>query len=74
MDGNGRTGRMILNYILLINNYPPMVIHKKTRSDYLFVLREADKSDLTKAKIDDYLSIVQFNANEMIDTYWNIFL
>jgi len=30
MDGNGRTGRMILNYILLKNNYPPLIIHTKT--------------------------------------------
>ncbi|MBU3912508.1 MAG: Fic family protein [Nanoarchaeota archaeon] len=74
MDGNGRTGRMILNYILLINNCPPTVIHRKTRVEYLAALREADKSDLTKAKIKDYLAIVQFNANEMIDTYWSIFL
>jgi len=74
MDGNGRTGRMILNYILITNSYPPIVIHRKTRTEYLAALKEADKSDLTKAKIEDYLAIVQFNANEMTDTYWSIFL
>jgi len=74
MDGNGRTGRTLLNYILIKANYPPLIIHKKTRSLYLEALRIADKSDLTKASKEDYKSIVQFNAQEIIDTYWNIFL
>lgn len=74
MDGNGRTGRMLLNYILLKNNYPLVVIHKKTRSNYLETLRKADKSDLTKATKEDYLSLIQFTADELIETYWNLFL
>ncbi|MEK6918120.1 MAG: Fic family protein [Nanoarchaeota archaeon] len=74
MDGNGRTGRMLLNYILLKNNYPALIIHKKTRADYLSALRQADKSDLTKSSKEDYFDLVQFDAEEMIDTYWSIFL
>ena len=74
MDGNGRTGRMILSYILLKKDYPALIIRKKTKSLYLNALRKADKSDLTKSSIEDYSEIVQFNAEEMIDTYWNIFL
>jgi Fic family protein len=74
MDGNGRTGRMLLNYILLRNDYPPLIIHKKTRAEYLEVLRKADKSGLNKAERIDYLDLVQFTAQEMLDTYWNIFL
>ncbi|MEK6909236.1 MAG: Fic family protein [Nanoarchaeota archaeon] len=74
MDGNGRTGRMILSYILLKNNYPALIIRKKTKSLYLNALKKADKSDLTKFPMEDYSEIVQFNVQEMIDTYWNIFL
>ncbi len=74
MDGNGRTGRMILSYILLRNDYPALIIRKKTKVSYLEALRKADKSDLTKSSIEDYSEIVQFNAQEMISTYWNIFL
>lgn len=74
MDGNGRTGRMILNYILLINDYPSLIIHKKTRSDYLVALREADKSKPNKAEKEDYFNLIQFNADEMTSTYWSIFL
>lgn len=74
MDGNGRTGRMLLNFILLKNNYPPLVVHKKIRGEYLDVLREADKSEPLKFEKKDYLNLVQFVADEMISSYWNIFL
>ncbi|MEK6860220.1 MAG: Fic family protein [Nanoarchaeota archaeon] len=74
MDGNGRTGRMLLNYILLKNNYPPIIIHKKTRNLYLEALRKADKSNLTKSFKEDYSELVQFNAKELTESYWNIFL
>lgn len=74
MDGNGRTGRILLNYILLLKDYPPTIIHKKSRKEYLEVLRKADKSGLDRYELEDYMDLVQFNADEMIETYWNIFL
>jgi len=74
MDGNGRTGRMLLNYILIKNNYPPIVIRNRYREKYLKAMRKADNSDLFKTKIEDYLELAQFIANEMIESYWNIFL
>ncbi len=74
MDGNGRAGRMLLNLILINNNYPPLIIRKKNRQKYLVALRKADKSSLTKTEKDNYLELVQFTADEMTDSYWNIFL
>jgi Fic family protein len=74
MDGNGRTGRMLLNYILLKNNYPLLIVHKKTRTDYLEVLRKADKSGLNKTEQEDYFTLVQFVSDELINGYWGIFL
>lgn len=74
MDGNGRTGRMLFNYILLKREYPPIVFYKKSRAEYLEKLREADKSDLTEIKKEDYAELVEFVAGEMIESYWNIFL
>jgi len=74
MDGNGRTGRILLNYILTKNNYPPLVIYKKTRANFLEALRKADKSNFTKYSREDYLDLVQFVADEMISSYWNLFL
>jgi|SRR3989344_2683218 len=74
MDGNGRTGRILLNYILIKNDYPPLIIYKKTRAEYLEVLRKADKSELTKWGYEDYSQLVKFVADELILSYWNIFL
>lgn len=74
MDGNGRTGRMLFNYILLRNKYPPIIIHKKTRKDYLEALRKADKSGLLEADVNNYFELVQFCADELIKGYWNLFL
>jgi len=74
MDGNGRAGRMLLNHFLMKNGYPPAIIHRKLRSEYLEHLREADKSDLTKATKEDYSPLVLFIADEMSEYYWNIFL
>ena len=74
MDGNGRTGRMIMNFILLKNNFPPSIIHKKTRKEYLEAMREADKSDLWKLDEPKYADLISYGADEFIGTYWNIFL
>jgi len=73
MDGNGRTGRMLFNYILMRNNYPPVIVHKKTRTEYLEVLGKADNSGLTQLDKKDYLGLVQYMADEMI-YYWDVFL
>jgi Fic family protein len=74
MDGNGRTGRMLLNYILIRRNYPPIVIRNKNHEKYLTAMRKADASDLFKTKVEGYQDLIQFVANEMIEGYWNIFL
>ena len=72
-DGNGRTGRMLMNYILFNSGYPPSVIYKKTRSDYLDALSSADSVGLTK--IDEkYQKLVKYLADETIISYWNLFL
>ena len=73
MDGNGRTGRMLLNYILLRNNYPPLIILNKERREYLDVLRKVDKINLTEID-ESYQFLVNFVSNQMIKNYWNIFL
>jgi hypothetical protein len=46
IDGNGRTGRLILNLILLRLNWPPAIIQKNQRKRYLLDLDKADKGDL----------------------------
>lgn len=45
LDGNGRTGRLVLNLILVRLGYPPAIIYKRDRSKYLAALRRADGGD-----------------------------
>lgn len=42
-DGNGRTGRILLNAILLENDYPPLIIRKTARIAYFSSLEAFDK-------------------------------
>ena len=41
-DGNGRTARLITNYVLLRQNLPPMVIKSDHRDHYIGALQHAD--------------------------------
>ncbi len=45
LDGNGRAGRLILNLTLVRLGYPPAIIYKRQRSEYLRALRRADDGD-----------------------------
>lgn len=47
-DGNGITGRLLLNYELLKNNLPPVVIAKEDRVNYFEFLRNNDSTGLAK--------------------------
>jgi Fic family protein len=45
LDGNGRTGRLLLNLVLVRLGYPPAIIYKRDRPRYLAALRRADGGD-----------------------------
>ena len=45
LDGNGRTGRLVLNLVLVRLGYPPAIIYKLQRSTYMRALRRADRGD-----------------------------
>lgn len=45
LDGNGRTGRLVLNLILVRMGYPPAIIYKGDRRKYLRALQRADNGD-----------------------------
>lgn len=45
LDGNGRTGRLLLNLLLGRLGYPPAIIFKRDRDRYLQAMRTADRGD-----------------------------
>jgi Fic family protein len=45
LDGNGRTGRLLLNLILVRLGYPPVIIFKRQRDAYLAAMQRADTGD-----------------------------
>jgi hypothetical protein len=45
LDGNGRTGRLLLNLLLIRLGYPPAVIYTRDRNRYLRALARADNGD-----------------------------
>lgn len=45
IDGNGRTGRLVLNLILVRLGFPPAIIFKANRNRNLNALDKADKGD-----------------------------
>jgi hypothetical protein len=45
LDGNGRTGRLLVNLLLIRLGFPPAVIYKRDRTRYLKALRRADAGD-----------------------------
>lgn len=41
-DGNGRTARLLMNFILLRHGYPPVIIKTEDKGNYLSALEQAD--------------------------------
>lgn len=45
-DGNGRVGRTLLNYWLMINDYPPMILYEEDRRGYYQALQMYDEQEV----------------------------
>lgn len=41
-DGNGRVGRTLMNYYLMLNNYPPVIIFNEDKANYYESLEDFD--------------------------------
>ncbi|MEO6470316.1 MAG: Fic family protein [Aeromicrobium sp.] len=45
LDGNGRSGRLLLNLLLVRLGYPPAIVFKNERTKYLNAMRKADEGE-----------------------------
>ncbi len=65
LDGNGRTGRLLLNLVLVRLGYAPAIIYKRDRAKYLKGLKASDNGDhgplgelLARAALDNLYRFV----------------
>lgn len=61
-EGNGRTGRLAMNYFLLINNHPPIIIHEEDRKEYYTALEEWDTTQ-------EVISMINFLKHQIVKTW-----
>lgn len=61
IDGNGRTGRLLLNLMLMIEGYQPIIIDVKDRARYYDALDKA-------CSIEDYSDIIKLVSECQIKT------
>lgn len=57
-DGNGRVSRLLMNYVLLRNELPPVIIKSEDKANYLRALNRAD--------IGDYESFISYVAEQVV--------
>lgn len=63
-DGNGRLGRLLLNYFLMLNNHPPIVIYNEDKEAYYMALEIWDRA----GKLDGFK---EFIIDETIKTWFS---
>ena len=44
-DGNGRTARLLMNWILIRNRFPPAIIEVRNKEEYYNAIESADRGD-----------------------------
>lgn len=59
-DGNGRVGRTLLNYFLMINDHPPIIIYDEDKNLYYDCLQEYD----TKEEIKPLLQFLIYETEK----------
>ena len=67
LDGNGRIGRLLLNYMLMKSGFPPVCIKKEERIRYTNYLELARDGDITKF-IYFIINKVEEAYKELVDT------
>lgn len=65
IDGNGRTARLLMNFEVMKNGYPPIIIKTEQRHSYYEAL---DKGAMT-GDYTDFVKIVTKQAEEMMNLY-----
>ena len=69
VDGNGRTGRLLMNMILLMKGFPPAIIRKNDRLAYI---KSLEKPQLVNGEGDsknDYFKLIAAAVDRSLNIY-----
>jgi len=66
-DGNGRVGRTLLNYFLMSNNHPPLIVYEEDRSLYFEGLRSYDRQEDLEPLYTFFLSAVEKTWKQRVE-------
>lgn len=61
-DGNGRTARILMNFILMQYDFPPVIIKTQDKENYFAVLRMADAGNL-----EEFVNYIAENLNRSLE-------
>lgn len=64
-DGNGRTSRLLMNLLLMQEGYPPAIIRKEDRLEYINSLEKAQ----IVGSLDDFYNLIYEAVDRSLDIY-----
>lgn len=64
-DGNGRAARLVMNLLLLVAGYPPIIVRKEDRHEYLQSLKTAQLG----GPLDKYYELMLAGLSRSLDIY-----
>lgn len=64
-DGNGRTSRLVMNWLLMQAGYPPAIIRKEERKQYLASIEKAQLG----GSLSDYYALMYGAVDRSLDIY-----
>jgi len=68
-DGNGRVGRTLLNYFLMLNNHPPLIVFEENRRDYYAGLQKYDELEEIAMLHAFFISQVEKTWKKQLDLF-----
>ncbi len=65
VDGNGRTARLLMNLLLMQAGYPPAIVRKEDRKQYIASIEKAQLG----GSLSDYYSLMYAAVDRSLDIY-----
>jgi len=70
IDGNGRTARLLMNLVLLQNDYPQAIIKVSNRAEYIQAVEKYQQS--SNNDYNDFYKVILQSVNDSLDLYSTI--